>query len=277
MTAMPLPATADIIFSATDGKPAAGNALISIPILQVSFLTLHVICGKKIIVTPSEWLTSETKKSYFGKYPGVTIRNGIDVRGTFFPRDKEACRHKHGYGKKEKLILGIAVGYGDPRKGAKYIIQMAKELEGEARVILIGWEKKNDFALEGTTNIVTLPSTGDTETLAEYYSLADVFVLPSLAENYATVTLESMACGTPVVGFDAGGIPEQLAEGRGIAVRAGDQEAFTGAVRQALSSEGRLLRGQSLADIIKRENSTEKMTGEYIKLYDKLLKTESSF
>lgn len=232
---------------------------------------------KKIIVTPSEWLTSETKKSYFGKYPCVTIRNGIDVRGTFFPRDKEACRHKHGYGKKEKLILGIAVGYGDPRKGAKYIIQMAKELEGEARVILIGWEKKNDFALEGTTNIVTLPSTGDTETLAEYYSLADVFVLPSLAENYATVTLESMACGTPVVGFDAGGIPEQLAEGRGIAVRAGDQEAFTGAVRQALSSEGRLLRGQSLADIIKRENSTEKMTGEYIKLYDKLLKTESSF
>lgn len=226
---------------------------------------------RKVIVTPSRWLTKEAEKSFFGRYPCVTISNGIDVKNTFFPRDKAACRKKYGYEEKERLVLGIAVGYGDPRKGAKYIIQLARDLEGEAKVILIGWEKKNDTLLEGTKNIIPLPATDDLEMLAEYYSMADVFVLPSLAENYATVTLESMACGTPVVGFAVGGIPEQLAEGRGIAVRAGDQRAFTRAVKRALSPESRLLCGKALAAVMEKENSTEKMTEAYIELYKGLL------
>ena len=105
--------------------------------------------------------------------------------------------------------------------------------------------------------------------------MADVFVLPSLAENYATVTLESMACGTPVVGFDAGGIPEQLTDNRGITVKAGDQTAFTAAIRAALSGERGLLRGQELAAVISRENSLEKMVAEYRAVYETLLDPEA--
>ena len=52
---------------------------------------------RKIIVTPSDWLTEETKKSFFGKYPCVTIRNGIDAEHTFYPRDKAECRKKYGF------------------------------------------------------------------------------------------------------------------------------------------------------------------------------------
>lgn len=231
--------------------------------------------GPKVIVTPSQWLTGEAEKSFFRKYRCVTIRNGIDATDTFYPRDREACRKKYGFSQEEKLILGIAVGYDDVRKGAKYIIQMARNLEKEARVILIGWNKKNNAMLDGTKNIITQPGTSSTEMLAEYYSLADVFVLPSLAENYATVTLESMACGTPVVGFRTGGIPEQLSGRRGIAVETGDQEAFDQAVREALSHGNRLLRGQELAAIIREENSTEKMTEAYLKLYRELLEQKN--
>lgn len=226
--------------------------------------------NNKIIVTPSEWLTAETRKSFFGKYPCVTIRNGIDTEHTFYPRDKQNCRKKYGYGPEDKLALGIAVGFSDPRKGAKYIIQTAKDLSEEVKVILIGWEQQNNAMLEGVDNIIPLPATADTDTLAEYYSMADVFVLPSLAENYATTSLESMACGTPVVGFDAGGIPEQLTGGKGIAVPVGNQEAFTAAVRRALSADNQLLHGERLAAIVKRENSAEKMAEEYLKLYHQL-------
>ncbi len=226
--------------------------------------------GKKIIVTPSDWLTGEARKSFFGKYPCITVRNGIDVEHTFFPRDRKGCREKYGYGPEEKLVLGIAVGYSDPRKGAKYIIQMAKALQGEAKVILIGWEKKNDAMLAGCTNIIPLPPTDSPQMLAEYYSAADVFVLPSLAENYATTALEAMACGTPVVGFDAGGTPEQLADGRGIVVKAGNQEAFTEAVRRALGEKSGLLRGSSLAERILEENSVERMTEQYREIYRSL-------
>lgn len=225
----------------------------------------------KVIVTPSDWLTGQARESFFGIYPCVTIHNGIDAENTFYPRDRQYCREKYGYSQTDKLVLGIAVGYSDPRKGAKYIIQAAKALGDEVKVILIGWERSNNRMLEGTSNIITLPGTASTDMLAEYYSMADVFALPSLAENYATVALESMACGTPVVGFDAGGIPEQLTGRKGIAVPTGDQEAFNEAVRQALRPDSELLRGEELAAVIRRDNSTEKMVEEYRSIYRQLL------
>lgn len=230
---------------------------------------------RKIIVTPSDWLTEETKKSFFGKYPCVTIRNGIDAEHTFYPRDKAECRKKYGFTMQDKLVLGMAAGFSDERKGAKFLIGSAKAMENEAKFILVGWEEKNNSLLEGISNVITVPNTKDTDALAEYYSLADVFVIPSLAENYATVTLESMACGTPVVGFDAGGIPEQLTENKGIVVKTADQGALTEAVRKALTSESGLLCGDELAEKIRRNNSIKQMTETYKEIYRELLREKS--
>lgn len=223
------------------------------------------------VVTPTDWLTNEAKKSFLGKNDCITIRNGIDVENTFYPREKNECRKKHGFAETDKIVLGIAVGYSDPRKGAKYIIQAAKELK-DAKVVLVGWEKQNDEMIRGVDNIVALPATANLDELAEYYSLADVFVLPSLAENYATVALESMACGTPMVGFDVGGIPEQVTDGKGIVVPTANGEAFTEAIRQVLSGNVVLKRGDELASIIKNNNSTAKMVEEYLQIYNEMAK-----
>lgn len=231
---------------------------------------------KKVIVTPSLWLTEQAKQSCFGKYPCITIHNGIDTKQVFYPRDRRACREKYGFGREEKLILGIAVGYRDERKGAKYIIQLAKNLGSRAKVILIGWNRENDCLLVGSDgkkiadNIVTIPNTSDADMLAEYYSMADVFVIPSLAENYATTTLEAMACGTPAVGFDVGGIPEQLTGGRGIAVKAGDQARFDAAVESVLTGQAGLMDREALSAAVREENSTERMTEAYERIYREL-------
>ena len=226
---------------------------------------------RRIIVTPSDWLTEAAKQSFLGKYFCVTIHNGIDVQNFFYPRNRKKCREKYGFSQREKLVLGIAAGYRDPRKGVKYIIQMARDLEQEIKVILIGWNKGDDGLLAGVDNIIPLPPTESVDMLAEYYSMVDVFVLPSLAENYATESLEAMACGTPVVGFDAGGIPEQLAGNKGIVVETGNQEKFTEAVHRAVSQKNNLLRGEALAEIIRQDNSVERMTAEYMKLYESLM------
>lgn len=228
----------------------------------------------KVIVTPSDWLTGEAKRSFFGKYKCITINNGIDSTQIFCPRDRQKCREKYGYTPEDKIVLGIAVGYSDPRKGAEYMLQLARNLqetEPLAKMILIGWEHSNDKMLQGLTNVEALPATADVNALAEYYSLADVFVLTSLAENYATVNLEAMACGTPVVGFDSGGTPEMLTDGKGLAVPTGNQEALNLAVRKVLNGEQQLLRGEALAEKIRTENSLEKMAKEYRTLYDELV------
>lgn len=226
--------------------------------------------NNKVIVSPSEWLTGCAKQSFFQKYPCITIHNGIDTQNVFYPRDKVAMRFKYGYKKDDKIVLGIAVGYKDPRKGAKYIIQMAEDLKDAAKVILIGWDKQCNDMLQGKDNIATLPATADMKMLAEYYSMADVFVLPSLAENYATTTLEAMACGTPVVGFDVGGIPEQLAGGKGIAVEAGNQKKFSAAVCRMLENPDCVLHGELLAKVIHEENALTKMTDAYKEVYKQL-------
>ena len=226
--------------------------------------------GKKVIVTPSRWLTEEAKSSFFGEYPCRTIPNGIDTQSCFYPRDRKETRKKYGFDQEEALVLGIAVGYRDPRKGAKYMIGLAESLQDCAKVILVGWDKANDAMLEGVDNVVTVPAIYDANVLAEYYSMADVFALTSLAENYATVNLESMACGTPVVGFDSGGTPEQLLGDKGLAVPTGDQQALNRAVREVLSGERILLRGEELAECIRRENSLEKMGKEYMEVYRSL-------
>jgi len=233
---------------------------------------LFTVGEKKWIVTPSFWLQTEVEKSFFSKYSCVTINNGIDTENTFYPRDREALRKKYGFLSEEKLILGVAVGYRDERKGVEYIIQLAKDLEKRAKVILIGWNKENNGLLKGCENIITLKNILNKDMLADYYSMADVFVIPSLAENYPTTSLEAMACGTPVVGFGVGGITEQLETMKGLVVEASNQKAFTEAVSKTLWEPGVVLQGDALARMIQEKNSAGRMVDDYLKLYQEIIK-----
>ncbi len=218
-----------------------------------------------IIVAPSQWLTKEAQKSFLGKYECITIPNGIDTENTFYPRNKAETRKRLGFGITEKIVLGIAADYKDPRKGVEYILQAAKELGEEAKFVLIGYRGK---AL--CENIIAIPKISDSTLLAEYYSIADVFVLPSMAENYATTAVEALACGTPVVGFDAGGIPEQLAGGMGTIVPAGDGQAFTAAIKDVLNGKATLCTRAERRERTVERNALRDMADRYRSVYAKL-------
>ena len=156
------------------------------------------------IVTPSHWLAGLVKESILAEYPVEVIHNGIDLE-VFKPtpsnfRERYHCEDK-------TIILGVA-NVWDRRKGLETFIELAKELPEDFQIVLVGLSKKQLKQLPD--NIIKIERTNSTRELAEIYTAADVFVNPTLEDNFPTTNLESLGCGTPVITYDTGGSPECL-------------------------------------------------------------------
>ena len=166
------------------------------------------------IVTPSRWLAQIVKQSFLKEYPVVVINNGIDLK-IFNPTSSD-FREKYNIPFEKKILLGVAFDWGI-RKGLDVFIELAKRLNGEKyQIVLVGTNSSIDERLPA--NIISIHRTHNQKELAEIYTSADWFINPTREENFPTVNLESMACGTPVITFDTGGSPESLTEKTGIVV-----------------------------------------------------------
>lgn len=179
------------------------------------------------LVTPSAWLARQIGCSFLREYPIRVIPNGVDL--TTFRPVESAFRRRHGIGPREFVVLGVA-GVWEERKGLPYFIELANSLRTECRFVAVGVTDRQlrEFP-EGTVGIA---HTGSPKELAEIYGAADVFVNTTLDDNFPTTNLESLACGTPVVTFRAGGSAESVGDGTGIAVGKGDGKALAEAVRR---------------------------------------------
>jgi putative colanic acid biosynthesis glycosyltransferase len=168
------------------------------------------------LVTPSEWLKSQIKESYLGGYPVKVINNGIDL-DVFNPVSSDIRKR---YNLESKfLILGVASIWGE-RKGFQYFMKLARHLKPDEKIILVGLTERQIKQLpEG---IIGIQRTNSTAELAAIYSAVDVFVNPTLEDNYPTTNLEAIACGTPVITFNSGGSSESVKEGCGSVVERGD-------------------------------------------------------
>ena len=124
---------------------------------------------------------------------------------------------------KKYMFLGVAFGWGK-RKGLDVFIELAKMLGNEYQIVLVGTDEQIDKLLPD--NIVSIHRTQNKKELAEIYTAADVFVNPSREDNYPTVNMEAIACGTPVVTFDTGGSPEEVDPTCGGVVSCDDVEAL---------------------------------------------------
>ena len=92
---------------------------------------------------------------------------------------------------------------------------MSKRLDkNKFQIVLVGTDDSIDKMLPNS--IISIHRTRDQNELAEIYSAADLFVNPTREENYPTVNMESIACGTPVLTFRTGGSPEILDEKTGL-------------------------------------------------------------
>ncbi len=156
------------------------------------------------LVTPSPWLGDVAARSLLNTHPVEVICNGVDT-AVFKPTASD-LRARYGLVGK-KLLVAAAAPWG-PAKGLPDLIELAETLPAEYTVAALGLSEKQRRGLPA--RMLGLPRTENAAELAGWYTAADLTVLTSRSESFSMVAAESLCCGTPVVGFTAGG-PESMA------------------------------------------------------------------
>ena len=229
------------------------------------------------VVCPSRWIARCAKRSsLFGDKRVEVLSTGIDTK-VFRPMARETCRALLGLPPGRKMALfGALDALSDPRKGSRYL---------EDALIAYSRNKRNpplDLVVFGTSRkperlaehfeIHVLGNLGDDVSLSLAYNACDLFVAPSREENLANTVLESLACGTPCVAFDIGGMPDliehcvngylakpfevdELARGLGLILADGEEN---GALRTRAVSK------------VQREFKQEDVCRRYLALYEEI-------
>jgi glycosyltransferase involved in cell wall biosynthesis len=163
-----------------------------------------------VMVAPSRWIGEEAKSVLGSSIRIEHIPYGVCSR-TFQPRDQSEARRRIGLDA-DKIWLGIAATHAYSRKGLDVF---AKALQGidPAGLGLLSWGQKPDLELPENLEVRVIGMVADEAEIASLYSACDVFVCPSRSDNLPNTVLESLACGTPVIGSDAGGIPDMVRPG----------------------------------------------------------------
>lgn len=157
------------------------------------------------IVAVSEWLAAEARKSILRNRPISVIRNGIDL-GVFQPQ--EINRAEKNIQNDEFVLLVMANKWFAP-ENVNIVKELLDSLKTGMRVIVVGC---NGNQASHDTRVTCLGRL-NAQQLAQYYSLADVFVNLTKVDSFPTVNMEAISCGTPVVTFDSGGSRESIVEG----------------------------------------------------------------
>jgi len=218
---------------------------------------------KLTIVTPSIWLAELVAESFLKEYSVRVINNGIDLN-IFQPVNSD-FRKKYNLENKF-VILGVA-NIWSAKKGFNYLVDLSKLLTKDEIIVVVGLSETQVNELQ-TNNIIGIPRTNNAKELAEIYSASDVFVNPSLEENFPTVNLESISTGTPIVTFDVGGSSEIFNNNIGFYVEKGNVRSMYNKIN-IIKKEGKSKYIDNCIETSKKYDSLLKYS-EYIQLYEEL-------
>lgn len=194
---------------------------------------------KPVIVTPSRWLAKLVAEASSGRLRIEVIPNGIDTT-VFRPVDRSQARMELGLPKDRKIVLFAAAKPCERRKGITYFFEAVKYVKAHNWMALaVGGAVDFPKLVPQGVEVRQLGYIKEATGLAKVYSAADLYCITSLADNFPTTILESMACGTPVVGFAVGGIPEQVTDECGRLVGARDAKGLGQAITDVLADDAK--------------------------------------
>lgn len=227
------------------------------------------------VVAPSSWTERLAKESpLLGQFDVHRIPNGLDTE-IFRPHNKRSARELLNIDPEANVILFCAHALDDnPRKGGEFLIDALNRLEHVGNTVLVlagfggeSWRAKLRIPVQ------LLGSTADDRIMAAAYSAADVVAVPSVVENLPNTVLEAMACGTPAVAFDAGGMGDAVKHMKtGYLVEHGDISGLVNGLGMMLRD--RALRdrlGESACDLVSREFNKQVQAKRFAGLYTEIL------
>jgi glycosyltransferase involved in cell wall biosynthesis len=230
---------------------------------------------KLTIITPSTWLKQQAQRSLLSHFDIHHIPNGLDVEA-YSPVDKTIARQVLDLPTDQLVVMSCAEMLGDRRKGMDLLVQSLNKLPDDIKttttVLLMG------KISEDLTHELPLPVKQLGYVTSDYhkvlaFSAADIFAFPTRADNLPIVLQESMACGTPMVSFAVGGVPDLVRPNiTGLLATAENVEEFSAQITTLLrNKEYRQKMATNCRKIAVQEYSLELQAQRYADLYQSLV------
>jgi glycosyltransferase involved in cell wall biosynthesis len=228
------------------------------------------------LVATSRWIGEQAaRSSLLGRFKRTIIPNALDA-DVFQPRDKLFSRDLLNIPREAKVVLFAADNAKHKRKGFAQLAEAVEGIDGIENLVLVsigGGQPK----IGGGRRLIHLGKIDDDRVLSMAYSAADVYVIPSLQESFGQTVIESMACGTPIVGFASGGITDTVRPGlTGALAPTGDVPALRRAIVELLNDvDGRQRMAEQCRTIALAEYALDVQAKQYESLYRSMLPSAS--
>lgn len=187
---------------------------------------------KRIVFTGPKWVADRAQKSaLLRNFRIEELDEPVNFGNIFYPKDTQSLKMKLGIPNGNKIIVTVAQ-LRDPRKGGKYVFEVAKHLKNRKDITFVYVGCDAPAPLE-TSNLIKIPYVRSQEELADYYSLGDLFLCTSLADTMPNVCIDALGCGTPLAGFAEAGTPYVATKEFGIFTPTYDIEALASVIVNA--------------------------------------------
>lgn len=242
---------------------------------------------QKFVLENADWVTvnsSVAKKELNSRFPSLKTKISIIPMGIDTQIFAKNSRLKKKY-KDEKIIL--FVGRLNEQKGVEYLIMAMKKIISEIpnSKLLIAGEGGYKTHLEKIANEMRVAENVQflgpiqKNKLPDYYSLADVFVLPAVTtkigtESFGLVLLEAMSCGACAIGSSSGGIKDIIKGGEnGLIFKEKNHEELAEKIISVLKNERlRLTLAKKGQEFARANYSWDKIAKKFLDVYKKVLK-----
>ena len=185
----------------------------------------HYQDTKNLLFLSPQYGIDSAKKTEFAPYMNMVVLDEAIDLSFYKPQDASDLRKKHNIDTNQKIILCVAPMHNES-KGARYFLELAKRFENNKDYVFIHIGNREPKSQNWPDNYIPIGFVKEDSDVAKYYSLADLFVFPSLLDMMSNTCIEALSCGTPLLVFNISGMPYLLDKTVGEIVEAGNVDAM---------------------------------------------------